>query len=137
MHVLTSTWAFRLMQFPNGIAKRFKTYFCVHGNMQIEGVGFFETWTPVIQRTSVCSMMVLVTHIQLISSQADITATFVHAPLGPNGHNCVHQPADLHCDGDLVLELKKSVYGICQSHVTSSLITLTTKFPPRLNTFQP
>eukprot|EP00804_Cyclotella_cryptica_P010321 CCRYP_012254-RA/>CCRYP_012254-RA protein AED:0.10 eAED:0.03 QI:0/0/0/1/1/1/3/0/1268 len=48
MHVLPSTWAFRLKRFPNGLAKKFKARFCVLGDMQIEGVDFFETWAPVV-----------------------------------------------------------------------------------------
>eukprot|EP00804_Cyclotella_cryptica_P001528 CCRYP_003749-RA/>CCRYP_003749-RA protein AED:0.13 eAED:-0.00 QI:0/0/0/1/0/0.33/3/0/1355 len=37
MHVLPSTWAFRLKRFPNGLAKKFKARFCIRGDMQIEG----------------------------------------------------------------------------------------------------
>eukprot|EP00804_Cyclotella_cryptica_P011187 CCRYP_007719-RA/>CCRYP_007719-RA protein AED:0.37 eAED:0.29 QI:0/0/0/1/0.5/0.33/3/0/977 len=51
MHVLPSTWAFCLKRFPNGLAKKFKAGFCVRGDMQIEGVDFFETWAPVIHPT--------------------------------------------------------------------------------------
>jgi hypothetical protein len=51
----------------------------------------------------------------LVSAQADITAAFVHAPLGPNEHIHVRQPAGFQRDGDFVLKLKKSVYGLCQS----------------------
>eukprot|EP00804_Cyclotella_cryptica_P004978 CCRYP_014091-RA/>CCRYP_014091-RA protein AED:0.33 eAED:0.35 QI:0/0/0/1/0/0/4/0/696 len=31
MHVLPSTWAFRLKRFPNGLAKKFKARFCIQG----------------------------------------------------------------------------------------------------------
>jgi hypothetical protein len=48
MNVLPSTWAFKLKRFPNGLAKKFKARFCVRGDMQIEGVDFFETWAPVV-----------------------------------------------------------------------------------------
>eukprot|EP00804_Cyclotella_cryptica_P006884 CCRYP_020802-RA/>CCRYP_020802-RA protein AED:0.48 eAED:0.48 QI:0/0/0/1/0/0/2/0/93 len=37
MHVLPSTWAFRLKRFPNGLAKKFKARFCIRGDRQIEG----------------------------------------------------------------------------------------------------
>ncbi|KAL7476613.1 hypothetical protein ACHAW6_002460 [Cyclotella cf. meneghiniana] len=115
MHVLPSTWAFRLKRFPSGLAKKFKAHFCICGDRQVEGVDFFETWAPVIQWTTVQSMMVLATRMNLVSAQADITAAFVHAPLGPDEHIYVHQPAGFQLDGDLVLKLKKSVYGLHQS----------------------
>ncbi|KAL7484019.1 hypothetical protein ACHAW6_009661 [Cyclotella cf. meneghiniana] len=115
MHVLPSTWAFRLKRFPNGLAKKFKARFCVRGDMQIEGVDFFETWAPVVQWTTVRSMMILATRLNLVSAQADITAAFVHAPLGPDEHVYVRQPAGFQRDGNLVLKLHKSVYGLRQS----------------------
>ena len=59
--------------------------------------------------------MVLATRMNLVSAQADITAAFVHAPLGPDEHIYVRQPAGFQRDGDLVLKLKKSVYGLRQS----------------------
>ena len=92
----------------------------------MKGVDFFETWAPVIQWTTVCSMMVLATRMNLVSAQADITAAFVHAPLRPDEHIYVQQPADFQRDGDLVLKLKKSVYGYVNLHETSLIICLTT-----------
>ena len=40
---------------------------------------------------------------------------FFHAPLGPDEHIYVYQPAGFQHDGDFVLKLKKSVYGLLQS----------------------
>jgi ATP-binding cassette subfamily B (MDR/TAP) protein 1 len=115
MHVLPSMWAFHLKCFPNGLAKKFEARFCMRGNRQVESVDFFETWAPVVQWTMVRSMMVLATRMNLVSAQADITAAFVHAPLGPDEHIYVRQPAGFQHDGDLVLKLMKSVYGLHQS----------------------
>ena len=115
MHVLPSTWAFHLKCFPNCLTKKFKARFCIHGDRQVEGVDFFETWAPVIQWTTVRSMMVLASCMNLVSTQANITVAFVHAPLGPDEHIYVLQPAGFQHDGDLVSKLKKSVYGLCQS----------------------
>ncbi len=126
MHVLPSTWAFHLKHFPNGLAKKFKARFCVRGDMQIKGVDFFETWAPVVQWNTVRSMMILATRLNLISAQADITAAFVHAPLGPDEHIYVRQPAGFHRDGDFVLKLEKSVYGYISLLATSSTISLIT-----------
>lgn len=80
--------------------------------MQVKGAEFFETWAPVVRWTMVRSMMVLATCMNLFSAQADITAAFVHAPFGPDEHIYVCQPASFDCDGDLVLKLKKSIYGL-------------------------
>eukprot|EP00804_Cyclotella_cryptica_P001339 CCRYP_014116-RA/>CCRYP_014116-RA protein AED:0.21 eAED:0.11 QI:0/0/0/0.5/1/1/2/0/277 len=115
MHVLLSTWAFCLRRFPNGLAKKFKTRFIIRGGRQVEGVDFFETWAPVVQWTTVWSVMVWATRMNLVSAQDDITAAFPHAPLGPDEHIYAGQHAGFQHDGDLVLKLKKSVYGLRQS----------------------
>jgi hypothetical protein len=71
------TWAFKLKRYPDGLAKKFKARFCVRGDRQVEGVDYFETWAPVVQWTTVRSMMILATNQTLCSAQADITAAFV------------------------------------------------------------
>ncbi len=39
--------------------KKFKACFCAHGNMQLEGKEFFETYAPVAQWTTICLMFIL------------------------------------------------------------------------------
>jgi hypothetical protein len=48
MHVLPSTWAFKIKWFPDGTVKKFKARFCARGDRQKEGIDFFETWVPVV-----------------------------------------------------------------------------------------
>jgi hypothetical protein len=115
MHVLPSTWAFRIKRFPNGLVKKFKARFCVRGDCQKEGIDFWETWSPVVQWSTVRLMMTLAAKLDLCSAQADITAAFVHADLEPGEQIFVRQPAGFQRDGDLVLSLKRAVYGLRQA----------------------
>jgi hypothetical protein len=59
MNVIRSTWAFKIKRYPDGLIKKFKARFCARGDMQIEGVDFFETYAPVVQWTTVRLMLVL------------------------------------------------------------------------------
>jgi hypothetical protein len=115
VNILQSTWAFRVKRFPDGLVKKFKARFCVRGDQQKEGVDFFETWSPVVQWTTVRSMMLLAANQQLVTAQADITAAFVHAELKPDEHIYVRQPAGFKRGEGLVLKLKRSVYGLRQA----------------------
>ena len=117
MKILPMKWAFKLKRYPDGLAKKFKARFCVRGDRQIEGIDFSETWAPVVQWTTVRSMMVLATNKGLCSAQADITAAFVHAPLDEfeDGDIYVQQPRGFEVPGDYVLKLNRSVYGIKQA----------------------
>ncbi|KAL7478999.1 hypothetical protein ACHAW6_004749 [Cyclotella cf. meneghiniana] len=47
MKVLPCTRAF-CIRCPDGLIKKFKARFLVHGDYQTEGVDFFETWSPVV-----------------------------------------------------------------------------------------
>jgi hypothetical protein len=47
-NVLRSTWAFKIKRYPDGRVKKFKARFCARGDMQKEGIDYFETWAPVV-----------------------------------------------------------------------------------------
>ena len=115
MNILPSTWAFKIKRFPDGLVKKYKARFCVRGDKQKEGIDYFETWSPVVQWTTVRSTIILAAKKGLVSAQADITAAFVHAELKPNEDIFVHQPAGFRRGENLVLKLKRSVYGLKQA----------------------
>ena len=92
MKVLPCKWAFKLKRFPDGSVNKFKARFCVRGDRQVEGIDFWETWSPVGQWSTVRTMMVLLTKLGSCTAQADITAAFVHAELKPGEQIFVNQP---------------------------------------------
>jgi len=53
MNVIQSTWAYKIKRFPDGLVCKLKARFCVRGDMQIEGVDFFNTFAPVVQWATV------------------------------------------------------------------------------------
>ncbi len=57
--IIASTWAFKCKCYPDGLIKKFKARFCARGNQQLEGIDFFETYTPVVQWTTIRLMFIL------------------------------------------------------------------------------
>ena len=53
MNVIKSTWAFKIKRFPNGLLREPEACFCVYEDIQIEGVQDFDTFTPVVQWTTI------------------------------------------------------------------------------------
>ena len=53
MNVLSSTWAFKCKQYPDGLIKKFKACFCARGDQQIKGVDYFGTYAPVVIWTTI------------------------------------------------------------------------------------
>ena len=45
--VLKGTWAFKLKWLPDGSPLKLKERYCVRGDLQREGVDYFETYAPV------------------------------------------------------------------------------------------
>ena len=52
--------------------------------LQLEGVGYFETYVPVVLWMTVRMMLILEILLWLKSKQGDVTAAFLHAKLEPN-----------------------------------------------------
>jgi hypothetical protein len=115
-NVLPSTWAFKIKWYPDGRVKKFKARFCARGDRQQEGIDYFETWAPVVQWLTVRIVMALTVKLKLISVQCDITAAFIHGRVPVTETIYVHQPRGFHRgNGDEVLHLKRTLYGLKQS----------------------
>jgi hypothetical protein len=115
-NVLRSTWAFKIKRYPDGRVKKFKARFCARGDMQKEGIDYFETWAPVVMWSTVRIVMVLAAKLDLVSVQCDITAAFIHGRVPVTEEIYVHQPRGFHRGrGDEVLRLKRTLYGLKQS----------------------
>ena len=111
-NVLPGTWTLWQKRYPDGRVKKLKARFCERGDKQIEGVDFFETYTPVMSWNTVCSLLALVVHLGLASCQIDYTSAFVHANV--NDEVYIEMPQGFRQEGK-VLRLKKSLYGLHQS----------------------
>jgi Reverse transcriptase (RNA-dependent DNA polymerase) len=79
--LLPSTWAFKIKRFPDGSLSKYKSRFCAGGHRQIEEVDFFETFAPVVNRTTVRLLLILSQVLNLSTKQVDYTAALINAPI--------------------------------------------------------
>ena len=127
MNVLPSTWAFKCKWFPLGLIRKLKARFCAHGDHQIEGIDYFDTFSPVVNWTTVHLLLIMSIILGLSTKQVDCTAAFLHALIDHdlNWENmmeeeCAHSgiyvsmPHGFTQPGK-VLKLKHSLYGLKQS----------------------
>ena len=82
MNAIRSTWDFKLNRYPYGLIKKFKARLCDRGDMKLEGIYFFETYSPVVQWKTLRLMLILEVFLGLKSKQGNVTANFLHANLG-------------------------------------------------------
>jgi len=119
MNVLPSTWAFKCKRFPDGTVKKFKARFCARGDRQKEGVDYFDTYSPVVQWTTIRLMLILECLMELKSKQGDVACAFLHAHLEPGEKVYLEMPRGFKQydkrGRPKVLSLKRCQYGLRQS----------------------
>ena len=113
--VLPGTWAFKRKLFPDGRLRKCKARFCVRGDMQIEGVDYFETYAPVVQWSTVRALLIMSLVLGLETVQIDFSNAFCQADIEEEIY--VEMPKDFGDSKgrDMVLKLKKSLYGTKQA----------------------
>ena len=110
--VIKSTWAFRLKRSPDGTPTKYKARFCVRGDMEVKGVDYFESYSPVVQWSTVRLLLIMSIVHGMHTRQVDYVNAFAQAPLPQNEECYIEMPQGFHDDGDdTVLMLKKTLYG--------------------------
>jgi hypothetical protein len=113
--VLKGTWVFKLKRLPDGTAYRYKARFCARGDMQTEGVDFFETYAPVVQWSTTCLLLSTVLTEGWTTCQVDYTNAFALAELKEDVYVEYLLLFDQKSGEDRVLHLLKSLYVLRQA----------------------
>ena len=113
--VLKGTWAFKLKRLPDGTPYRYKARFCARGDMQTEGVDFFETYAPVVQWSTIRLLLSTVLTEGWTTRQVDYTNAFAQAELKEEVYVECPRLFGPHSNTDKVLHLRKSLYGLRQA----------------------
>jgi hypothetical protein len=111
--VIPVTWAFRQKRDPMGNPTKKKARLCVQGDTMVAGVDYGESFSPVVQWSSVRLMLILSIVHGLETRQVDYVNAFAQADLDRDVFVEIPKGFD-HCnDGlDCVLKLNKSLYGM-------------------------
>lgn len=80
-NVLPGTWAFKKKRYPDHTVRKYKARFCCRGDRQIEGVDFFETYSPVVQWSSIRLLLTMTLTNDWVTRQVDYTNAFAQAEL--------------------------------------------------------
>lgn len=128
--VVPGTWAFRIKRRPDGTLLKFKSRFCVRGDLMEKGVHYDSTYSPVVGWPTIRACLLMASSLDLCTKQVDFQNAFVQADqktplfieLPPH-----YKPKD-HQGKDVVLRLRKSLYGtvtapkLFYEHLTAGMI---------------
>ena len=106
--VIECTWAFKRKRYPDGTVKKLKARLCVRGDLQELGVDVFDTYSPVVQWSTIRLLLILSVILKLETKQVDYTLAFVQAKAEPGIY--IEMPKMFEQDG-CILELKRNLYG--------------------------
>ena len=117
MTISTTQWVFDIKLGPDGWIERFKVRLVARGNEQSDN-DFEETFALVFQLDSLWILVALAVRYGLLAHMLDASNIFVSSDL--DKPNCMEIPEGLQdFDPDaiegMVLELRKSLYGLHQS----------------------
>ena len=106
LKVIFPVWAFKVNHFHNWSVKKLKARLCVCGFKQVVGCDYFETFSPIVQSITICTILIKTILLSLENQQIDYTAAFVQAPIGTYVY--VEMPQGFATSGE-VWKLKKYI----------------------------
>jgi hypothetical protein len=115
MNVLKGTWVFKLKRLSDGTPPRFKVRFCARGDLQREGVDFFNTYAPVVHWLTICLLLSTVLTEGWTTRQVDYTNAFAQADLREEVFLEFPKLFGPKSGANVVLKLIKSLYRLRQA----------------------
>jgi hypothetical protein len=110
--VVTSKWIYKIKHAADGSVKKYKAIFVARGFSQVEGINYEETFSPVAQYTSICTIIALATSMGWKVHQMDVQTTFLNGDIDEEFY--IEQPEGFVIPDEKthVCRLKKSLYGL-------------------------
>lgn len=115
MKVIGCRWVYKLKWSHDRSEVKFKSRLVAQGFAQEYGVNYFSTYAPVVKSSAVRVLMAIAVKKGMRVEQIDIKNAYVNSDLEEEVY--IEQPRGFEesGEGDQVLKLKKSLYGLKQS----------------------
>ena len=110
--ILESMWVFKCKRYPDGSVKKLEARLDAQGDQQIEGVDYFDSFSLVVQSSTIRLLLILSIILNLETVQLDVILAFVQVPAETN--TCVGILWMFELEG-YIFELKRNLYGLCEA----------------------
>jgi hypothetical protein len=130
-NVVGSKWALRIKRKANGEVDKYKARLVARGFTQVQGVDYFETFSPTAKLSSLRTILSIATRFNWDIKVFDYSAAFLNGEFTPDEEIYMEQaPHYSNVNSQEVVRLARTIYGLKQSSrkwyekLTSSLATL-------------
>lgn len=108
-------WVLKIKRNPDGSVNKYKARLVIKGYAQKYGIDYNETYAPVMQLTSLRTLIALATARGMYMEHMDVETAFLNAELEEDIY--MEQPQEYQVAGKehLVCKLKRSLYGLKQA----------------------
>jgi transposase InsO family protein len=98
---------------PDGSIAKFKVRLVAQGFTQVEGINFYDTYSPVAKLSTIRTIIALAAINNMSLHHIDVNTAYINAPLDEDIY--MRPPKDFNLGRNQVLKLSKSIYGLKQA----------------------
>jgi hypothetical protein len=114
-NVIKGRFVYAIKLLPDGTIERFKARFVAQGFRQVEGVDFFDTYSPTLKPKTLRTVLAISAQLDLSLRQMDVKVAFLNGKIEEGITIYMEPPPSLHCDAQTVCQLYKAIYGLKQA----------------------
>ena len=112
-NIVSNRWVYRIKRSPDGKIERYRARLVARGFSQVEGIDYFETYSPTVSTAIVRLLFAYAAIKGLFIKQFDIKCAFLYGDLKEEVY--MSQPTGFETGDNRVCLLKRSLYGLKQA----------------------